>query len=290
MSALLGIEATAGLNASLLGLNFVNISAGTYEVGDGDFDNPLRQVTLDAFNLADTPTTNKQFAKGLKQLRGRTTVLMTELADHRWAILARGTEREVRKIEEKRLSAIIAKSGLEQQSFSRIGERFVSGALRTFNFGRQTKIVPVTLEAHLPARFRGPNQPALASPFEAYAFAALFGLALPIGVQWEAAAADLKDEKYRRKEKLRRVAHFYPARATANVGTREPNKFGLYDMLGDVWEVMANRYKEGRKARELRGGSWRFNIGGVRVALRDKARPRDWSGDVGFRLLRPSTP
>ena len=136
MGALLGTQATAGLNAAEIGLAWgQTIVAGTYEVGAPDLENnPVRNETIDrAYALADTPTTNAQFAAGLRQLEGRTTVLMTTLPKNRWAILARGTEEEIREIDMKRLTEIVVSLVPQQPSFIKVGDYFASGALRAFD-------------------------------------------------------------------------------------------------------------------------------------------------------------
>jgi len=93
MSILLGTDATAGLNASALGLEFATIPAGTYDVGDAEYqNNPPRQVAIDRFELAKTPTDNTQLANALRALGNQNTVLMFEsVQDRRWTIAARGT-------------------------------------------------------------------------------------------------------------------------------------------------------------------------------------------------------
>ena len=90
---------------------------------------------------------------------------------------------------------------------------------------------------------------------------------------------------------------------TAPVGSFIPNKFGLYDMLGNVWEWCGDRYEkwfyrraEARSAnpvcadrgpclRVLRGASWSSDPGYARAAFRYKARQDNRLDDVGFRLV-----
>jgi formylglycine-generating enzyme required for sulfatase activity len=83
---------------------------------------------------------------------------------------------------------------------------------------------------------------------------------------------------------------------TAPVGSFKPNKFGLYDTLGNVWEWTCSEYEYKYNGKEkqcvtkgnslsLRGGSWNyFGVGGVRSATRKYWLPSGRYLDLGFRL------
>lgn len=92
---------------------------------------------------------------------------------------------------------------------------------------------------------------------------------------------------------------------THEVGTRKPNAFGLYDLLGNVWEYTLEPYRPPAFGPVLRGGAWNSPAADCRAARRqtvqeewyerDPNRPRSiwWFTDapfVGFRVVRFADP
>ena len=84
------------------------------------------------------------------------------------------------------------------------------------------------------------------------------------------------------------------------VGTHEPNAFGLFDLLGNVWEWTADDYapdayeKHARQnprhvaatgKKVIRGGSYRTELAVVRCGTRGWGVPGDRLPTLGFRLV-----
>src|SRR4029453_5478009 len=62
---------------------------------------------------------------------------------------------------------------------------------------------------------------------------------------------------------------------THDAGTRKPNAFGLYDMLGNVWEYCVEIDRTDGFDPVLRGGSWRVPAAEIGFAARRRI-PVDW--------------
>jgi formylglycine-generating enzyme required for sulfatase activity len=101
-------------------------------------------------------------------------------------------------------------------------------------------------------------------------------------------------------------AHVFAKAGTHPVKRKGPNPFGLFDVLGNVWEWCEDRpvdyptepsidppvrtNVDGGAARAVRGGSWNGYAPSVRAASRDVAHAEFANAYLGFRLARGHGP
>jgi len=74
---------------------------------------------------------------------------------------------------------------------------------------------------------------------------------------------------------------------THDVGMKEQNELGIYDMSGNVWEWCENCYDTKNSNRVFRGGGWGSTIEYCRVASRHDSSPDDHDDRLGFRVILP---
>lgn len=162
---------------------------------------------------------------------------------------------------------------------------------------------PVTVGAY--ARFQGrspdgdPSLPQVnVSWNDARAYSEWAGLRLPTEAEWEyAARATTAGPRYGELDAIAWYAGNSGGRLHP-VRVKQPNHWGLYDSLGNVWEWVADWY-DGRyhtpdpvtdpkgpvegTAKVLRGGSYLYDPGFIRVSYRDWYEPASRNLNIGFR-------
>jgi formylglycine-generating enzyme len=114
---------------------------------------------------------------------------------------------------------------------------------------------------------------------------------LPTEIEWEYAALADSNFVFCGSQNLDDVA-WYVKNSNAQtmpVGQKQPNKFGLYDMCGNVWEWCENNYiriitKEHKITKALRGGGYHDKIQFSRTLDCTFDIPDKKYQNVGFRI------
>lgn len=114
------------------------------------------------------------------------------------------------------------------------------------------------------------------------------GYRLPTEAEWEyACRAGTTGPRYGRLEDIA----WYRGNSGERlheVGGRQPNAWGLYDMLGNVWDWCWDVYDAEVYGtyRVLRGGGWFDEHWSCRASVRRRSHPSYTVDDVGFRIAR----
>jgi len=277
----------------------VPVQGGTFQMGSTQhaLERPIRDVTVSGFQIQDKPTTNRQWNAYLEAGQNQ-----------RYGTFLFGSDGQVQKIvrghSETAVEIAAALTGLSAGGY----------------YSPVMELLP-TAEAFQErfsdfknggAAFLGEDHPVvMVNLFEAYGFTDWIGKRLPTEAEWEyAARAGREDDEVfgtasGSQETLHIEAHWRGNKQTTNdatlaVGQFEPNPFGLYDMSGNVWEWVGDRWQDNYQGLaekdpigpatghcySLRGGSWVYdNPALLRAALRAKYRPVNRYHDFGFRVV-----
>ena len=131
------------------------------------------------------------------------------------------------------------------------------------------------------------------------------GFRLPTEAEWEFAARAGTTTEWSFGNNVANIDYYAwtnrnAGGRTREVGGRRPNPWGLYDMHGNVWEWVWDRWRTPGMApatdptgavsgniRVVRGGCWYNPPEGARSAIRNGDYPVSRRGIFGFRVVRP---
>lgn len=246
----------------------VRILGGRYRIGDDSdhatTDAPLREVDIRTFYIDTHEVTNRQFREFVKASGFRTTA---ERQGGGWGYRSGGSDWV-----------------------------YLPGASWREPLGPGSSIEDAL-----------DHPVVLVSWEDARAYAAWAGKRLPTEAEWEVAAragipAGSATSRHRNPSKDGSANVWqgtWPRRNelvdgffyTAPAGSFEPNTFGLYDMIGNVWEWTEDAYDpvNAPDMRVARGGSWFCSpsyCGAYRPGFRGKSPISRGFNNVGFRCVR----
>lgn len=136
-----------------------------------------------------------------------------------------------------------------------------------------------------PSFFKGDNRPVEKVDWnQAFAYCKEVKKRLPTEMEWETAMRAGTTSPYYWGEDQPGLYAWHKGNAdkqTHNVGGKQPNSLGLYDMAGNVWEWTQTDHE--RSGKVVRGGSWRNGVQSLKSSHRIASLVIHKFHYVGFR-------
>jgi len=250
----------------------VLIPAGTFAMGDTLYpeEGPVREVTVRSFWMDRTEVTNAEFAAFVR---------------------ATGYVTAAERPDQKGAAVFVMPSGSADLSSFTSWWRYVDGA----NW-RQPGGAGTSIEGR-------ENYPVVAVTLEdAQAFAQWKGRRLPTEEEWERAAraGATAPPDHEQPKAANTWQGIFPVIDTAEdgfpgmspVGCFQPNAYGLFDMIGNVWEMTSTTYEgQAPKAQVIKGGSFLCAPNYCRRYRPAARQPQEadlGTSHVGFRTVIPA--
>lgn len=132
---------------------------------------------------------------------------------------------------------------------------------------------------------------------DAAAYAEWLGRRLPTEEEWEyAARGGQREARFPWGDHISTAHAHCNADGPCAVMRFHANGYGLYDIVGNVWEWTSSWYKAypgsagdsphfGEQYRVVRGGCWMYDLSHCLVSFRNATRPQDCYPTVGFRTV-----
>lgn len=132
---------------------------------------------------------------------------------------------------------------------------------------------------------------------DALAYATWLGRRLPTEQEWEyAAKGGQGSDKYPWGENISLAQANYSSQGTCAVMRYSPNGYGVYDLIGNVWEWTDSYYQAypgnrdenphfGKKYRVIRGGAWLYDAAYCMLSYRNANQAEHAYPTVGFRTV-----
>lgn len=272
-------ETTSGTSADTSGMQL--ISAQSFLMGSdsslvfyADEEGPVREIALESFWIDETTVTNAAFAKFVAE-----TGYVTEAENFGWSFVFDG---------------LVSKAVLENHTRGRLQRPnwwlAVNGADWRHPFGPDSSAVEDHPVVHV-------------SWNDSVAYANWIGKRLPTEAEWECAArGGLAQKTYPWGDNFEVLGQpganiwqgNFPINntledgylATAPAKSFEPNGYGLYNLVGNVWEWTQSDWQGGKV---LKGGSYLCHdsyCNRYRNSARIKNSPDSSLSHTGFRLVR----